>query len=63
MKSTETNSPDRLLRKRETAERLAYSERSVDRLATQGKLTRVKILGGVRFRESEVQQIISGGSL
>src|SRR5277367_794062 len=51
---------ERLLRKKEVAELFACSLRSVDRLVARGKLTRVKILGGVRFRLSEVQAIING---
>ena len=54
---------DRLLRKKEAAERLACSTRTVDREASCGRLKRVKVRGGVRFRESEVQAIINGGEL
>lgn len=50
-----------LLRKKQVAERLACSIRTVDREANSGRLTRVKVRGGVRFRESEVARIISGG--
>ena len=50
-----------LLRKRQVAEMLACSERTVDRLAGAGRLTRVRILGGIRFRLSEVQAIMNGG--
>ncbi len=53
-------SPDRLLRKREVAERLACSLRTVEREANVGRLTRVKVRGGVRFRESQVQKMIAG---
>ena len=49
-----------LLRKRQVAEMLACSQRTVDRLVCVGKLTRVRILGGIRFRLSEVQAIING---
>jgi excisionase family DNA binding protein len=48
-----------LLRKREVAEKLACSLRTVDRMASSGRLTRVKC-AGVRFRESEVVAIING---
>jgi excisionase family DNA binding protein len=51
---------ERLLRKKQVAEKLACSERTVDREASCGRLTRVKVRGGVRFRESEVQAIIKG---
>ena len=53
---------DRLLRKREAAERLACSPRTVDRLVNAGSLTRVKILGGIRFRLSQVQSLMNGGN-
>jgi predicted DNA-binding transcriptional regulator AlpA len=53
---------ERLLRKRQVAEMLACSARTVDRLASLGRLTRVRILGGIRFRLSQVQTIIEGGA-
>ena len=52
---------DKLLRKRQVAEILACSLRTVDRLVNAGRLTRVKILGGIRFRFSQVQTLMSGG--
>jgi excisionase family DNA binding protein len=45
---------EKLLRKKEVAALLACSERTVDRLVAVGRLARVKVLGGVRFRLSEV---------
>lgn len=61
--NTETqNHNDRLLRKKQVAETLACSPRTVDRLVSVGKLTRVKILGGIRFRYSQVLALINGGS-
>jgi excisionase family DNA binding protein len=62
MKSELPISNDALLRKKQVAEKLACSSRTVDRLANSGRLTRVKC-AGVRFRESEVQAIINGGVL
>lgn len=59
----DSQAQDKLLRKREVAERLACSLRTVEREANAGHLTRVKIRGGVRFRESEVQRMINGGKL
>ncbi len=50
----------RLLRKRDVAAMLACSARTVDRLASLGRLTRVKVLGGVRYRMSEVIAIVEG---
>jgi excisionase family DNA binding protein len=54
---------ERLLRKNEVATRLACSMRTVDRLVANRRLTRVKILGGVRFRFSQVQVIMNGGAI
>jgi predicted DNA-binding transcriptional regulator AlpA len=53
---------DKLLRKREAAAILACSLRTVDRLVNVGKLTRVPILGGIRFRLSQVQLLMNGGN-
>jgi excisionase family DNA binding protein len=59
--SAEIQNPnDKLLRKREAAERLACSLRTLEREVQDGHLTRVKIRGGVRFRESEVNKMING---
>ena len=44
MKTQVLNLDDRLLKKREVAEKLACSLRTVDRLADSGRLTRVKWL-------------------
>jgi excisionase family DNA binding protein len=54
---------DKLLKKRQVAEVLSCSTRTIEREAKDGRLTRVKIRGGVRFRLSEVQTIISRGGL
>jgi excisionase family DNA binding protein len=51
---------ERLLRKNEVAELLACSTRTIDRLVSVGRLTAIKILGGVRFRLSEVQSLMNG---
>lgn len=51
---------EKLLRKKEVAALLACSERTVDRLVAVGRLARVKVLGGVRFRLSEVQSLMNG---
>jgi excisionase family DNA binding protein len=60
MKDGESHSNDKLLRKREVAERFACSLKTVEREVHDGRLTCVKIRGGVRFRESEVNKIING---
>lgn len=60
MSAVEEKNNDRLLRKKEVAELLACSTRMVERLVSGGKLTRVMILGAVRYRLSEVAMIIDG---
>jgi excisionase family DNA binding protein len=62
MKEVELTNNDRLLRKKEAAEKLACSLRTVDRLVNAGKLTRVRILGGIRYRLSQVQSLMNGGN-
>ena len=63
MNTPETKlSNDKLLRKKEAAEMLACSLRTVDRLVNAGRLTRIKILGGIRFRLSQVQLLMNGGN-
>ena len=59
--ATDMNMTDKLLRKRDVADRLSCSLRTVDRLVNVGKLTRVRILGGIRFRCSQVQTLMNGG--
>jgi excisionase family DNA binding protein len=53
---------ENLLRKKEVAKMLACSLRTVDRLVNAGRLTRVKVLGGIRFRWSQVQSLMNGGN-
>lgn len=53
---------ENLLRKKEVAKMLACSSRTVDRLVNAGRLTRVKILGGIRFRLSQVEALMTGGN-
>lgn len=50
-----------LLRKREVSALLGVCNRTVERLVASGKLTRVKVLGAVRFRRSEIQNLMNGG--
>ena len=54
---------ENLLKKKQVAERLACSLRTIDRLVAIGRLTRVRILGGIRFRMSEVNAIMNSGGL
>jgi excisionase family DNA binding protein len=53
---------EKLLRKKQVAEMLACSVRMVERLVASGALTVVKIRGAVRFRLSDVEQIIVKGA-
>lgn len=57
-----SDAEDRLLKKKDAAQMLACSLRHVDRLVNAGKLTRIKILGAVRFRLSQVQSLMNGGN-
>ena len=52
---------EQLLRKKKVAEMLDCSLRHVDRVVAAGQLTRVRVLGAVRFRLSEVQVLMNGG--
>jgi excisionase family DNA binding protein len=58
-----SESLEKLLQKKQVAELLACSSRTVDRLVSSRKLTRIKILGAVRFRHSEVNLLMNGGSI
>jgi excisionase family DNA binding protein len=62
MKIETQHNNDSLLRKKQVAEKLACSPRTVDRLVAAGKLTRVRILGGIRFRLSQVIALMNGGN-
>lgn len=62
MKTIGPSADDVLLRKRQVAERLACSMRTVDRLVSAGKLTRVRVLGAIRFRFSQVRTLMDGGN-
>jgi len=53
---------EKLLRKRQVAEMLACSNRMVERLVASGTLAAVKIRGAVRFRLSDVEQIMMKGA-
>jgi excisionase family DNA binding protein len=50
-----------LLTKKEAARLLACSSRMIERLVASGKLTPVRIRGAVRFRLSDIEQIILKG--
>jgi len=50
-----------LLTKKQVANLLACSVRMVERLVASGTLTAVKIRGAVRFRSSDIEQIMMKG--
>jgi predicted DNA-binding transcriptional regulator AlpA len=54
--------PDRLLDRPEVVETLGLSPRTVERLAEQGYLTKIKVLGATRYRLSEVEAIVRHGT-
>jgi excisionase family DNA binding protein len=51
-----------LLTKKQVANLLACSCRMVERLVAAGTLTTVKIRGAVRFRSSDIEQIMMKGA-
>lgn len=53
---------ERLLRKKEVADLLACSTRTIDRLVAAGRLTAIRLVGGVRYRLSEVQAMMNGSA-
>ena len=62
MNEHEIELKEKLLRKRDVAETLSCSVRTVDRLVNAGRLTKVRILGGIRFRLSQVLSLMKGGN-
>ena len=55
--------PEGIIRRAETARRLAVSKRTVDKLALSGVLPKVRLPGRIRncgFRESDVAALIAG---
>ena len=63
MKFVESNGSDeKLIRKRQVADILGVSLRSVERLVSMGRLTRVRVMGAIRYRASVVQGIVKGGA-
>ena len=50
-----------LLSKKEVAETLSVSVRSVERLVARGVLKKIKVGGCVRFRSSELEKLIETG--
>jgi excisionase family DNA binding protein len=62
-KNASESPEEKLLRKKEAASLLACSARTIDRLVNLGRLTKVMVLGGVRFRLSQVRQIMQGGNI
>jgi excisionase family DNA binding protein len=52
-----------LIGKRQVAQILACSVRTVERLVALGTLEKVMVLGAVRFRVRDIQKIIEEGTL
>ena len=52
---------DKLLRKKQAAERLAISTRTLDRMVHQGLIVKVYVGNAPRFRESEIDSIVENG--
>lgn len=50
-----------LVNKRQASKILGISTRSVDRIVCRGKLAKIKILGAVRFRLSDVLKLAGEG--
>ena len=52
---------DRLLKKKVVADRLAVSKRTLDRMVAAGKIEKVFVGASPRFRESDIDRIVSEG--
>ena len=52
---------EKLLKKKDVAEMLACSVRTIDRLVVSDGLTRVKVLGATRYKLEEVETLIRKG--
>ena len=63
MKSDSMSMPEKLLRKKEVSERFSVSTRTIERAVSSGRLKAIKILGAVRFCESDIIAIINGSGL
>lgn len=61
LESAGTRAKLQLLTKEEAAKLLACSCRMIERLVASGELAKVKIRGAVRFRLSDIEQIIMKG--
>lgn len=53
--------PNCLMTKKEAAARLSISTRTLDRLVARKLLSKVFVLGAVRFRERDIDRIVSEG--
>ena len=50
---------NKLKTKKEAAEILAVSERTIDRLVSEGRLRAVKVRGAVRFTDTELERFVT----
>jgi excisionase family DNA binding protein len=62
MENESNGASHQLVTKKEVARLLACSVRMVERLVASGTLTAVKIRGAVRFRQSDIEQIMVKGA-
>ena len=58
---TATEKASRLLTKKEAAARLSISTRTLDRMVVQGMIEKVFVVAAVRFRESDINEIVNHG--
>ena len=62
MENESNGASHQLVTKKEVARLLACSVRMVERLVASGTLTAIKIRGAVRFRQSDIEQIMVKGA-
>jgi len=56
-------SEDRLITKKQAAERLAVSTRTIDRMSANGRLEKIFVGPSPRFRKSDIDRIVDQGTL
>ena len=56
----ENQNKNKLISKKEVAEMLSLSERTIERLVLKGSLSCIKIRRSVRFRLPEIEEVLMG---
>jgi len=56
----ENQNKNKLISKKEVAEMLSLSERTIERLVLKGSLSCIKIGRSVRFRLPEIEEVLMG---